>query len=74
MDPFIVDDAEDILDDVGNEDEEDELFDTACAICDNGGELLWYELFVGYPFLYFHLNYYPMIDDCRNLGFLFLIF
>lgn len=24
-------------------DEEDELFDSVCSICDNGGELLWYE-------------------------------
>lgn len=25
-------------------DEEDELFDSVCSFCDNGGELLWYEI------------------------------
>jgi len=29
-------------------DGEDELFDSVCAICDNGGQLLWYIFFVGY--------------------------
>lgn len=41
---FIVDDIDDTLDyaeeDGSNED--DELFDTVCSFCDNGGELLWY--------------------------------
>ena len=31
--------GEDGLDD--SEEEEDDLFDSVCAICDNGGELLW---------------------------------
>ena len=26
-------------------DEEEDLFDSVCSICDNGGELLWYAYF-----------------------------
>ena len=43
-----------IIDDIDNgmidedSDGEDELFDSVCAICDNGGQLLWYIFFVGY--------------------------
>ncbi|KAE9594114.1 hypothetical protein Lal_00017046 [Lupinus albus] len=39
---FIIDDIEnDITDEIAEEsDEEDELFDSVCAICDNGGNLL----------------------------------
>lgn len=42
---FIVDDG--LEDDMGNDDgdeseEEPDLFDSVCAICDNGGEILWY--------------------------------
>lgn len=35
-------------------DEENELFDSVCAICDNGGELLWY-LFI-YLFLFLRVK------------------
>jgi hypothetical protein len=42
---FIVDDIDDdgIDETVAEEesDEEDELFDSVCSFCDNGGELLW---------------------------------
>jgi hypothetical protein len=42
---FIVDDIDDYAIDetVAEEesDEEDELFDSVCSFCDNGGELLW---------------------------------
>lgn len=39
-DSEIVDEAEE-----DGSDEEGELFDSVCAICDNGGELLWYVFF-----------------------------
>lgn len=42
---FIVDDAEDYMIDVedeSNDDDDDNLFDSVCAFCDNGGQLLWY--------------------------------
>jgi len=32
-----------LIDEIGEDsDGEDGLFDSVCAICDNGGELLWY--------------------------------
>ena len=40
-----------LIDEFGEDsDGEDELFDSVCAICDNGGQLLWYVFFffVGY--------------------------
>ena len=45
MSAFIVDDGEydnfeDLEEDESND--EDELFDSVCAFCDNGGNLLWY--------------------------------
>lgn len=44
---FIVDDAEDVMTDPKEESDEDEdLFDSVCAFCDNGGELLWYDCFL----------------------------
>lgn len=46
MSGFIVDDTEDYMFHDAVEDEskeEDELFDSVCSFCDNGGELLWYE-------------------------------
>ncbi|KAF9588557.1 hypothetical protein IFM89_013409 [Coptis chinensis] len=68
---FIVDDDEDLgymgLD-VGDEsDEEAELFDSVCSICDNGGELLCCE---GRCIRSFH----PTVDDgedsfCESLGY-----
>ncbi|KAG6793586.1 hypothetical protein POTOM_002801 [Populus tomentosa] len=45
MSAFIVDDVEDDNFEDLEEDEsndEDELFDSVCAFCDNGGNLLWY--------------------------------
>ena len=47
MSEFIVSDSDDDIIDGGEDgesDEVDELFDYACAICDNGGQLLWYLL------------------------------
>lgn len=46
---FIIDDDidTDAIDETVAEeesDEEDELFDSVCSLCDNGGELLWYEI------------------------------
>jgi len=35
-----------LIDEIGEDsDGEDGLFDSVCAICDNGGELLWYDFF-----------------------------
>lgn len=44
---FIIDDMDnDMIDDIADEsDGEDELFDSVCAICDNGGDLVWYGFF-----------------------------
>jgi len=44
---FITDDIDnDLIDEIGEDsDGEDGLFDSVCAICDNGGELLWYFFF-----------------------------
>ncbi|KAL5804012.1 hypothetical protein ACOSQ3_030812 [Xanthoceras sorbifolium] len=58
---FIVDDTEDVMDDVANEDEsdKDDLFDSACAFCDNGGELLCCE---GRCLRSFH----PIAEDADN--------
>ena len=44
---FIIDDIDiDMVDGNAEEsDEEDELFDSVCAFCDNGGNLVWYEIF-----------------------------
>lgn len=41
---FITDDTDnDLIDEIDEDsDGEDGLFDSVCAICDNGGELLWY--------------------------------
>lgn len=50
MQSFIADDDEvdEIMeDDSGDESDEDsDLFDSVCAICDNGGDLLWYAFFI----------------------------
>lgn len=37
-----------MMDDAGDDEsnKEEDLFDTVCSICDNGGELLWYEIFI----------------------------
>lgn len=46
MSGFIVDDMEeDMVHDTEEDEsnEEDELFDSVCSFCDNGGDLLWYE-------------------------------
>lgn len=41
---FIVDDSEDYMIDVEDDsnDDDENLFDSVCAFCDNGGALLWY--------------------------------
>lgn len=41
---FIIDDIDNGMIDEDS-DGEDELFDSVCAICDNGGQLLWYVFF-----------------------------
>ncbi|KAL6999191.1 hypothetical protein U1Q18_000351 [Sarracenia purpurea var. burkii] len=43
---FVVDD--DMIDAIEEDDvsDEDDLFDSVCAICDNGGDLLWYAYFL----------------------------
>lgn len=33
-------------------DEEEDLFDSVCSMCDNGGDLLWYALFIYYSCTY----------------------
>lgn len=52
---FIVDDymMDEIEEDDGS-DEEVDLFDSVCAICDNGGDLLWY----AFSFECFLLNFW----------------
>lgn len=35
----------DELEESDGSDEEDDLFDSVCAICDNGGDILWYVFF-----------------------------
>lgn len=65
--PFIADDDEvdeDIKDDADDDSEdESDLFDSVCAICDNGGELLWYVfLFFGNIFLYLLYNIQVLIQ------------
>ncbi|KAJ6824964.1 protein ENHANCED DOWNY MILDEW 2-like isoform X2 [Iris pallida] len=63
--PFIVDDD---VDDDGNESEEEtDLFDYVCAICDNGGELLCCE---GTCLRSFHATRRAGEDsDCKSLGY-----
>lgn len=40
---FIVeDDVMEVVEDDPDAEEDDDVFDSVCAICDNGGELLWY--------------------------------
>lgn len=41
---FIVDnsDDEDMVDDAVEDESDDDVFDSVCAFCDNGGDLLWY--------------------------------
>lgn len=40
---FIVeDDMMEVGEDDPDAEEDDDVFDSVCAICDNGGELLWY--------------------------------
>ncbi len=55
MSGFIVEDmVDDILDEEEDESNEDEdVFDSVCAFCDNGGELLWYVLF---QLVFWYLN------------------
>ncbi|KAJ6826809.1 protein ENHANCED DOWNY MILDEW 2-like isoform X2 [Iris pallida] len=68
--PFIVDDDvdDDIVNDDGNESEEEaDLFDYVCAICDNGGELLCCE---GTCMRSFHATRKDGEDsDCKSLGY-----
>lgn len=47
MSGFIVDDVDDELLDEEDDDsnEAEDLFDSVCAFCDNGGNILWYGLF-----------------------------
>lgn len=67
---FIVDDDidEDMTNDDGNESEEEpDLFDSVCAICDNGGEILCCE---GRCMRSFHATRKDGEDsDCKSLGF-----
>lgn len=39
-----------------NQDDEPDLFDSVCAICDNGGDLLWYVSFILFDNLKFLLH------------------
>lgn len=57
----MLDDGNNNVEDEENDTSDDELFDSVCAICDNGGDLLWYAL------IFFFLCF--LIDH-----FLFLIF
>ena len=66
---FIVDDVDDapVLDDSSDDDDDNELFDSVCAFCDNGGKLLCCD---GRCMRSFH----PTVKDgeesvCESLGF-----
>lgn len=41
---FIVDDSddEDMVDHAVEEESDDDVFDSVCAFCDNGGNIIWY--------------------------------
>lgn len=41
MSTFIVDDTDDVVDGIEEDESEEEDYDTVCAFCDNGGDLLW---------------------------------
>lgn len=43
-----MDDVHDNVEDEENDEDGDDLFDSVCAICDNGSELLWYIFLVSY--------------------------
>ncbi|XP_020252889.1 protein ENHANCED DOWNY MILDEW 2-like isoform X1 [Asparagus officinalis] len=65
---FIVDNdlEEDMGNDDGDESEEEEIFDSVCAICDNGGEILCCE---GRCMRSFHATKEDGEDtDCKSLG------
>ncbi|KAK1316668.1 hypothetical protein QJS10_CPA05g00992 [Acorus calamus] len=71
LDGFIVDDAEDEgpsdMEGIDDDDEESDLFDTVCALCDNGGELLCCE---GICMRSFHPTEEAGEDsDCISLGY-----
>lgn len=59
-------------DDITNEDsesdEEDDNFDSVCAICDNGGNLTWYYLLL-HVFVFLRKNYCLLIQVIA--GFIF---
>ncbi|PIA65279.1 hypothetical protein AQUCO_00100630v1 [Aquilegia coerulea] len=62
---FIADDDED-FDEIGAADEETELFDSVCAFCDNGGELLCCE---GRCIRSFHATVDAGVEsNCKSLG------
>ncbi|KAK7387132.1 hypothetical protein VNO78_27659 [Psophocarpus tetragonolobus] len=66
---FIIDDTDDdMIDEIGEDsDGEDELFDSVCAICDNGGELLCCD---GKCMRSFHANEEDGEEsNCVSLGF-----
>ncbi|PKU65354.1 hypothetical protein MA16_Dca024422 [Dendrobium catenatum] len=66
--PFIIDDEMEggIVDDGEESEEESDLFDSVCAICDNGGELLCCE---GRCLRSFHATRRAGADsDCASLG------
>ncbi|KAI3843987.1 hypothetical protein MKX03_000352 [Papaver bracteatum] len=69
---FIVDDDEELdgaFDDEGEDgdDQETDLFDSVCSICDNGGEILCCE---GRCLRSFHATVHDGVEsDCRSLGF-----
>ncbi|XP_022716813.1 protein ENHANCED DOWNY MILDEW 2 [Durio zibethinus] len=69
---FIVDDVDDAvdcpeLDDSADDDDEDELFDSVCAFCDNGGDLLCCE---GRCMRTFHATVEAGEESvCESLGF-----
>ncbi|KAL5728261.1 hypothetical protein ACHQM5_001370 [Ranunculus cassubicifolius] len=65
---FIVDDNDDLdVGDYASDEEEADLFDTVCAFCDNGGELLCCE---GRCIRSFHATKYDGTEShCTSLGF-----
>lgn len=54
---FIVDDLGDETFEDGSDDDEDDQFESVCAICDNGGEIIWYvSLFFTISYVCISLN------------------
>lgn len=66
------DEVDEVRDTKGNESEEEDadLFDSVCSICDNGGDLLWYIFLPSNLSWLLTLYLLHLIDSC---GLMFLV-